>query len=95
MDGGTWSESAPTYYDYGQAPASFLVEFGSRRAFIYVLEIVAQVLALTTLARRLPERWLAFIDNVAGQWALIPRAMAGTPRPGGVLVPGRGDGLAA
>ena len=46
---------AETYYDYGQAPASFLVEFGSRRAFIYVLEIVAQVLALTTLARRLPE----------------------------------------
>ena len=59
-----------TFYDFGQAPASFLAAFGSRRAFIYVLEIVAQVLALTALARRLPERWLAFIDNVAGQWAL-------------------------
>ena len=43
--------------------------FTSRRAFIYVLEILAQVLALVTLARRLPPRWLAFIDNVAGQWA--------------------------
>ncbi|CAE7878016.1 Pka-R2 [Symbiodinium microadriaticum] len=39
------------------------------KAFIYVLEILAQVLALVTLARRLPQRWLAFIDNVAGQWA--------------------------
>ena len=75
---------AETYYDYGQAPAPFLVEFGSRRAFIYVLEIVAQVLALTTLARRLPERWLAFIDNVAGQWALT-KGYGRDPAVNGVL----------
>ena len=75
---------AETYYDYGQAPASFLVAFGSRRAFIYVLEIVAQVLALTTLARRLPERWLAFIDNVAGQWALT-KGYGRDPAVNGVL----------
>ena len=34
------------------------------------LEILAQILALVSLVRRLPSRWLAFIDNVAGQWAL-------------------------
>ena len=35
-----------------------------------MLEILAQILVLVTLGRRLPQRWLAFIDNVAGQWAL-------------------------
>ena len=44
--------------------------FAARRAFIYVLEIVALVLPLVTLARRLPPHWIAFIDNVAGQFAL-------------------------
>ena len=52
----------------GELPGPGL--FASRRAFIYVLEIIAQVLALVTMARRLPPRWLAFIDNVAGQWTL-------------------------
>ena len=40
---------------------------------LYVLEILAQVLVLVTLARRLPQKWLAFVDNVAGQWALTKR----------------------
>ncbi|CAE7341369.1 unnamed protein product [Symbiodinium microadriaticum] len=31
------------------------------------------VLVLVTLARRLPQKWLAFVDNVAGQWALTKR----------------------
>ena len=61
---------ATVLYDCGAAPADFLDLFASRRAFIYVLEILAQVLALVTLSRHLPARWLAFIDNVAGQWAL-------------------------
>ena len=61
---------ATVFYDCGTAPADFLDLFASRRAFIYVLEILAQVLALVTLSRHLPARWLAFIDNVAGQWAL-------------------------
>ncbi|CAE7511741.1 unnamed protein product, partial [Symbiodinium sp. KB8] len=58
------------YYDYGVAPAEFLHVFAARKAFIYVLEILAQVLALVTMGCRLPQRWLAFIDNVAGQWDL-------------------------
>ena len=53
------------FYACGTAPAEFLELFASRRALIYVLEILAQVLALVTLAGRLPQRWLAFIDNVA------------------------------
>ena len=61
---------ATVLYDCGTAPADFLDLFASRRAFIYVLEILAQVLALVTLSRHLPARWLAFMDNVAGQWAL-------------------------
>ena len=40
---------ATVFYDCGTAPADFLDLFASRRAFIYVLEILAQVLALVTL----------------------------------------------
>ena len=35
------------------------------------LEIVAQVLPLVTFARRLSPFWIAFIDNVAGQFAFM------------------------
>ena len=45
--------------------------YASRRAFFYVLEILAQVLRVITFARRLPLHWMAFIDNVAGQFALM------------------------
>ena len=48
-----------------------LQPFASRRAFIYVLEMLAQVFPVITFARRLPLHWLAFIDNVAGQFALM------------------------
>ena len=47
----------------------FLDYFLARRAFIYVLEIIAQVL-LVAFASFLPPRWLAFIDNEAGEAAL-------------------------
>ena len=43
----------------------------ARKAFIYVLEIVAQVLPLVTFARRLSPCWVAFVDNAAGQFALV------------------------
>ena len=46
---------------------------GEESLHLYVLEILAQVLVLVTLARRLPQKWLAFVDNVAGQWALTKR----------------------
>ncbi|CAE7923243.1 unnamed protein product [Symbiodinium sp. KB8] len=72
------------YYDYGVAPAEFLHVFAARKAFIYVLEILAQVLALVTMGRRLPQRWLAFIDNVAGQWALT-KGYGKDPAVNGIL----------
>ena len=35
-----------------------------------MLEVLAQILAVVTLADALGEDWVAFIDNAAGQWAL-------------------------
>ena len=75
---------AEVFYDYGVAPAEFLHVFAARKAFIYVLEILAQVLALVTMGRRLPQRWLAFIDNVAGQWALT-KGYGKDPAVNGIL----------
>ena len=46
-----------------------LAPFVARKAFIYVFEMIAQVLPLVTFARRLSQQWKAFIDNVAGQFA--------------------------
>ena len=41
------------FYDYGVIKPEHLAPFAARKAFIYVLEIVAQVLPLVTFARRL------------------------------------------
>ena len=38
--------------------------------YIYMLEVLAQILAVVTLSALLPEDWVVFIDNAAGQWAL-------------------------
>ena len=58
------------FYDFGEAPHWFLDVFAERKAFIYALEILAQVLAIAAFAARLPPLWTAYIDNVAGQCAL-------------------------
>ena len=58
------------FFAYGTIPVSFLKHFAARRAFIYVLEIVAQLIVLSTFARHLPEFWVAWIDNSAGEAAL-------------------------
>ncbi|CAE7389000.1 unnamed protein product, partial [Symbiodinium pilosum] len=57
------------WYDSGSVPAWFVRKFGARRAYIYMLEVLAQILAVVTLADALGEDWVAFIDNAAGQWA--------------------------
>ena len=59
------------FYSRGVVPAWFLRRFASRKAFIYVLEIVAQLLPLLAFGARLPSLWTAYIDNAAGQWALL------------------------
>ena len=58
-----------------------LQPFASRRAFIYVLEMLAQVFPVITFARRLPLHWLAFIDNVAGQFAPMKGETEATADP--------------
>ena len=62
---------ARVLYSRGRVPSWFLKHFAARKAFIYVLEILAQVFALVAFGRRLPRFWLAYIDNVAGQFALL------------------------
>ena len=58
------------YYDSGSIPNWFVRKFDTHRAYIYMLEVLAQLSAVVTLARQLPCDWIAFIDNAAGQWAL-------------------------
>jgi hypothetical protein len=57
-------------YDFGTIPPAVLRVFCSRRAFIYFLEIAAQLLPLIAFASQLPAFWVAFIDNAAGEGAL-------------------------
>ena len=72
------------FYDYGVIEPEHLAPFAARKAFIYVLEIVAQVLPLVTFARRLSPFWIAFIDNVAGQFALM-KGYGKDPSVNGIL----------
>ena len=58
------------FFAHGTIPLNFLRHFAARRAFIYVLDIVAQLIALATFARQLPELWIAWIDNSASEAAL-------------------------
>ena len=59
-----------TWYDSGSIPDCFIRKFDTHRAYIYMLEVLAQILAVVTLSAYLPEDWVAFINNAAGQWAL-------------------------
>ena len=59
------------FYDHGTIPEHLLKHFASRKAFIYALEVIAQVVAACTFARRLPVHWVAFVDNEAGRIALL------------------------
>ena len=72
------------FYDFGVIRPEHLALFAARKAFIYVLEIVAQVLPLVTFARRLSPFWIAFIDNVAGQFALM-KGYGKDPSVNGIL----------
>ena len=44
--------------------------FATRKAYICMLEILAQLIAFVTFGARLPAAIVAFIDNTAGQAAL-------------------------
>ena len=58
------------YYAHGAIPGSLLGRFTSRRAFIYALEILAQLLCLVAGKPYLERMSLCFIDNEPGKFAL-------------------------
>ena len=72
------------YYDMGTVAEEHLAAFTTRKAFIYALEILAQVIAATAFGSRLPAMWIAFIDNTAGQAALL-KGYGKDPAVNGVL----------
>ena len=55
------------FYDHGVVPPWFVKLFAARRAYIYMLEVFAQIIAF---AKMMPPTIVAFIDNTAGQAAL-------------------------
>ena len=59
------------YFAFGRVPASVLKLYCTRKAYIYFLEIVTQVIALTFFRQWLPSLVVSFIDNQPGKHALI------------------------
>ncbi|CAE7040028.1 kanC [Symbiodinium sp. CCMP2592] len=59
-----------TYFAHGRVPYWFVREFTSRRAYIYMLEIVAQILPLFAMQRQLDRHVLLFVDNEPARHAL-------------------------
>lgn len=60
-----------TVFASGTVPIDIIKIFCARRAYIYFLEIFAQVLAVIFLRKRLKNTWVAFIDNTAGHSSLM------------------------
>eukprot|EP00438_Fugacium_kawagutii_P024915 Skav236063 [mRNA] locus=scaffold2566:216549:230458:+ [translate_table: standard] len=59
-----------TYFGHGRVPGQLAGKFTSRRAFIYALEIVAQMLPLICCRAWLPNTVWCWCDNQASQMAL-------------------------
>ena len=64
------------YYAHGEIPGSLLGKFTSRKAFIYALEIIAQILCLVAGRPHMERASLCFIDNEPGKFALQTKATA-------------------
>ena len=58
-------------YSYGRVPPRTIQKFCSRKAYIYFLEIVTQVIALSYFRDHLPNLVVSFIDNQPGKHALL------------------------
>lgn len=54
-----------TVYAHGVLPDGFLRRFVTRRAFIYMMEILAAVMAVY-VRHELPKYFILFVDNQAG-----------------------------
>ena len=55
---------------HGEVPARLVERFSSRKAYIFFLEVNAQVLALLANRHFVDRFWICFIDNQAGKSAL-------------------------
>ena len=58
------------YAAHGSAPAHLIGKYCSRRAYIYFLELLAPVIAITLFSMRMPAFLVAFVDNTASLIAL-------------------------
>ena len=59
------------YYGCGRIPARILKAYCHRKAYIYMLEITAQLAAMTILQKVMPSLVISFCDNRAGLSALL------------------------
>ena len=59
------------WYAAGSVPYWFLRHFCSRRAYIFVLEAIAQILPVLALQQWLPKQLLLFMDNEPSRRALV------------------------
>ena len=58
------------HYAHGEIPGRLLGRFTTRRAFIYALEIIAQLLCIIVGMPMMEEMSICFIDNEPGKFAL-------------------------
>ena len=61
---------AGTTAGFGQVPPDVVARYSSRKAYIFFLEVNAQILALLSNRAALGPFWVGFIDNTAGKAAL-------------------------
>eukprot|EP00438_Fugacium_kawagutii_P026201 Skav223831 [mRNA] locus=scaffold1256:63584:64912:- [translate_table: standard] len=62
---------AKTLFSHGIIPDRYVQRFTSRRAYIYMLEILAVVIATAHFHDMLPRLQLYFVDNMAGRQGLL------------------------
>ena len=62
--------SGKTVFAAGSVPFWFVRHFSSRRAYIFMLEVVAQLVPLLVLREELPSHQLLFVDNEPARHAL-------------------------
>ena len=67
-NGWGWGIGSQVIFCHGTTSHSVLSQITSRKAFIY--EVFPQLMAILSLAQRLPANWLAFIDNTFGEAAI-------------------------
>ena len=64
------TSNGSTYYCHGQIPSWFVTRFSSRKAYIYMLEVLAVAIAVTHLRALLPPFFVIYIDNQPGKSAI-------------------------